>query len=98
MIILRRRTTINNLIQTKTTVSIIKEKLPKFVKLKTSGTCLKYQGSDSKEVYWCYNGSWGVNVKLKLGKLYSVHKFVDSVNDIELIPVTEEWTKSTYGG
>ena len=95
MIILRRRKT-TNLIETITSTTITNSSLPEFVKMKTNGTTFKYIKSDS--MYWCYNGSWGVNVKLRLGKLYSVHKFVDSVNDIELIPVTEEWTKSTYGG
>jgi len=81
-IILRRRNVFK-------TLSI--DNLPKFVRLNSSYLWLldvdAEYGSDYD--YWVDRGGWGIGVKMKGGKLYSVST-VNSVDNIELIPINQE--------
>ncbi len=69
-----------------------KIKLPKYVKLRHSALRLK----DDK--YYRDAGSWSVSYKVVDNKLFSVHKYDNDVNNVELIECTkEEWKKDNWG-
>ena len=71
-----------------------KIELPKYVSL--NGCELRLRNSE----YWRDAGQWGVNYKIKNGKIFSshYHQGNDHLHNIELIPISEEnWRKGNDG-
>jgi hypothetical protein len=71
-----------------------KEPVPKYVSL--NGVEMRLKGKE----YWRDAGLWGVKYKIKNGKIFSSHRNQeqDWLDDIELIPITEdEWRKANKG-
>ena len=83
-IILRRRNVFK-------TLSV--DNLPKFVRLNSSYLSLlipnRHDSRSEDYDYWVASGGWGIGVKMKGSKLYSVST-VNSVDNIELIPINQE--------
>jgi hypothetical protein len=75
-------------------VALINMELPKYVSL--NGVEMRLRGKE----YWRDAGLWGVNYKIKDGKLLSSHwrQGHDWLHGVELIPITEEeWRKGNAG-
>ena len=71
-----------------------KSDLPKYVMLGQTEMRLK------EDEYWRNAGLWGVNYKIKNGKLFSdLPDMKDhGLHNVELIPITEEeWRKGNEG-
>jgi len=82
-------------------------KLPKYVTFGVSGCHMRLHNPEWNQFpgwrediaeYWRDAGLWGVDIRIEEDKIFSVHKDMDWLDNVELIPSTyEEWFKSNQG-